>query len=283
MRARPLAAVAAELGEGPLWHPERGEVFWVDILRGEVHACDLSGNDEVVQVHAEPVGAVALTADGDVLAATPRGLCRSDGIVVAPIPAGDSRLRMNDGKPDPVGRYVGGTMTVGDATAGAGSLWGLDGGVPPRRLLDHVTIPNGLAWSADGTTLYWIDTPTGSIDAFDYDLSTGRIDGRRTVVHIDEALGSPDGMTIDRDGALWVALWGGGAVHRYVDGALDVVIDVPTPFVTCPSFVGPDLDVLVITTASIEFAVPPAGAGDLYIADVGVSGRAPNQLGPWAR
>jgi len=276
-----LAAVSAELGEGPTWHAERGEVIWTDILRGEVHACDLLGVDRVEQRHDEPVGAVALTESGAVFVATPRGLCRADGSLVAEIPIEADDLRMNDGKPDPRGRYVGGTMTLGDARQGAGSLWSLDG-VTVTRLIGEVTIPNGLAWSAEGTMLYWIDTPTGRVDCFDYDPASGSLTDRRIAVTIDPALGSPDGMCIDSEGGLWVALWGGGAVRRYVDGVCVEIVEVGTPYVTCPAFVGSELDILVITTASIEFDEPVSGAGDLYIADPGVVGPQPLRLGTWA-
>jgi sugar lactone lactonase YvrE len=282
MKAERFAAVAAELGEGPTWDHNAEVVYWVDILRGEIHALDLDGQDRLVRTHDEPVGAIALTASGEVIAATPRGLCRADGTVVMPIPQEAPNLRMNDGKPDPAGRFVGGTMTLGDASPEAGSLWSLDGSGSASRLVADATIPNGLAWSADGTVLYWIDTPRQRIDVFDYDIATGKMGERRSFVEIDLAVGSPDGMCIDNDDGLWVALWGGSAVHRYVDGQLDEVIELPTPFVTCPAFAGPTLDHLVITTASIEFDTPPAAAGDLFVVQPGVAGCLPNRLGSWA-
>jgi sugar lactone lactonase YvrE len=277
-----LSAVGAELGEGPIWHTERREVIWVDILRGEVHACGLDGVDRTEQVHEDPVGAVALTAGGEVLAATPRGLRRADGTVVAEIPRESVDLRMNDGKPGPDGRFVGGTMTIGEARQAAGSLWSVEGATDVTRLVADVTIPNGLAWSADGREFYWIDTPTGRVDAFDYDVATGAIANRRPLFEIDESVGAPDGMCIDSEGGLWIALWGGNAVRRYVNGVCEEIIELPTPFVTCPTFVGEKLDQLVITTASIEFDRRPPGAGDLYIADAGVVGSPPNRLGAWA-
>jgi sugar lactone lactonase YvrE len=277
-----LSAVGAELGEGPTWRAETDEVVWVDILRGEVHACTLDGVDRIEQRHTEPVGAVALTGSGAVVAATPRGLCRADGTVIVGIPREADDLRMNDGKPDPAGRFVGGTMTFPDVRPGAGSLWSLDGSSPAVRIVAGVTIPNGLAWSADGSRLYWIDTPTRRIDVFDYDLADGTITNRQPHIEIEAAAGHPDGMCIDAEGGLWVALWGGSAVRRYVDGECEEIIDLPTPYVTCPAFVGERLDQLAITTASTEFDDPPDGAGDLYIVDVGVVGCAPGRLGAWA-
>jgi len=139
------------------------------------------------------------------------------------------------------------------------------------KLLDDVTISNGLCWSSDGSTLFYIDTPTQRIDAFDYDLETGRISKRRTIVRIPEEVGSPDGMTIDDDDGLWVAMWGGSAVHHYVDGRLESVISVPTPHVTCPAFVGGRL---VITTAKEPCPDDPI-AGHIFIADTGIGGPSP--------
>ncbi|MBT5852008.1 MAG: SMP-30/gluconolactonase/LRE family protein [Acidimicrobiaceae bacterium] len=281
MRASILSRVGAELGEGPLWRSETAEVLWVDVLRGEVHALDLGGNDRLVATLGEPVGAIALDNDGRVLAATPRGLTDLDGRLVASIPLEAEDLRMNDGKPDPFGRFVGGTMTLDQPREGAGSLWSLDGS-GSTRLVSGVTISNGLAWNAIGTELYWIDTPTGRVDVFDYDAATGSAVNRRTFVEIPADAGSPDGMCIDSEGGLWVALWGGGAVRRYEAGELTAIVDVPTPLVTCPTFAGDRLDMLVVTTASVDFEAPPRGGGDIYAAEIGVSGTEPHRLGEWA-
>src|SRR5262249_10956747 len=128
----------------------------------------------------------------------------------------------------------------------------------------------------DGATLYFIDSPTRRVDAFSYDLATGGVANQRSVFEIADADVEPDGMCIDAEGGLWVALWGGGAVHRYIGGRLAATIELPTPYVTCPTFAGPELDELVITTASKPFADKggeiPDGAGDLYTARPGVRG-----------
>ena len=166
-------------------------------------------------------------------------------------------------------------------------LWSLDepsgawslGGGDATCLVTEATIPNGLAWSGDGQTLFWIDTPTGRVDAFDYDLETGAASERRPHLRIDPDWGSPDGMCIDTDGRLWIALWGGSSVRAFEGSTCVDVVELPTPLVTCPTFAGPDLDRLVITTASID--VPPGspGAGDLYVVDPGVSGFEAHRLG----
>lgn len=281
MKAERLLAAGAELGEGPVWRAESGEVVWVDILCGEIHATSLDGASRLERQHAMPVGAVALTAAGDVLASTPIGLADDRGVVRSPLVQTAPDVRANDGKPDPAGRFVGGTMTVGDARPGAGALWSM-AGADAVALVDGATIANGLAWTADGTTMYWIDTPSGRIDAFDYDVETGAVGARRTHVVIEESWGSADGMCIDDAGRLWVAFWGGSSVRCFDGSECVEIVELPTPLVTCPTFAGPDLDRLVITTASIDVPADSPGAGDVYIAAPGCTGPAPNRLGPWA-
>ena len=284
IQASRLLEVGCSLGEGPLQHSD-GDLYWVDINEHRLYRWDRVGDPAVVAFD-EPVSAVAETTDG-VLVATAAGLVhlrrRGDRVLVAPLPRASSDLRMNDGKADPFNRFVGGTMGRPGPRPGAGSLWSFGGG-PPEELVADVTISNGLAWSTDGGTMFYIDSPTHRVDAFDYDGSTGRVSNRRTVVEIPVGAAGPDGMCIDTDGGLWVALWGGSAVHRYVDGELDTVVEVPTPYVTCPAFAGPGLDELVITTASEPFeSDAPPGAGDLYVARPGVLGPSPFviDVGAW--
>ncbi|HIG25563.1 MAG TPA: SMP-30/gluconolactonase/LRE family protein [Acidimicrobiia bacterium] len=282
MQAERLLAAGAELAEGPVWDTQAQEVVWVDVLAGQINRLSLSGQVGSPTQMSTSVGALAFTATNSWLAATPDGLCRLDDrslVVGLPLQAPD--LRMNDGKVDPQGRFVGGTMTTGRPRKGAGSLWSF-GGAGVRMLVDGVTISNGLAWSADGCTMFYVDTPTQRIDAFDYDPSSGVVANRRPWAHIPSEMGAPDGMCIDVEGGLWVALWGGSAVVRLIDGTVTERIEVPTPQVTCPAFVGPKLDQLVITTAAIGLDPCPEGAGDLYICTPGVAGTLPNPLGSWA-
>jgi sugar lactone lactonase YvrE len=279
MTAKRLLSTRCVLGEGPV-QLRSGELAWVDILRGEIHRWDRARNTRRVIATREPVGAIAETTAGSLIAACRSGLRHIEGdegpgrlVIALPDPGGD--LRMNDGKADPAGRLVGGTMTLGDPRPRAGSLWSWRDGAAVE-LVAHITISNGLAWSADGSTLFFIDSPTRRIDAFSYDLATGSVTNRRTLVELPEGVGTPDGMCIDAEGGLWVALWGGSAVHRYVGGRLAATIELPTPYVTCPTFAGPELDELVITTASEPFvdsgSEVPDGAGDLYTARPGIRG-----------
>jgi sugar lactone lactonase YvrE len=271
----------ATLGEGPVWDDEHQRLVWVDILPGLVHRFDpATGGDHVFRA-GKPVGSAALRRGGGLVLAVEDGFAlldpawrRLDQVAVVEHPG--PRARFNEGKCDPGGRFLAGTMAY-DETPGAASLYRLDSDFAVTRLLDGVTISNGLAWTADGATVYYIDTPTQGVDAFDYEAETGRLGNRRRVVDVPAAAGMPDGMTIDTDGCLWVALWGGAAVHRYApDGRLDTVLSFPATNITCPVFGGPGLGVLYVTSARDSLgerqlaAQPHAGA--LFAVDAGACG-----------
>jgi sugar lactone lactonase YvrE len=184
----------------------------------------------------------------------------------------DPRVRMNDGGCDPDGRFYCGSMAYA-STAGRGSVYRLDPDGSSRAVLSGVTVSNGLAWSPDGSTAYYVDSGTRRVDAFDYDPERGW-SGRRPAVQVDPTAGIPDGLAVDADGYLWVALHGGGAVHRYRPGGhLDGRVELPVSQVTACTFGGPGLDQLYITTSRLDMdpAAEP-GAGALFRADVGVTG-----------
>ncbi|HTI30100.1 MAG TPA: SMP-30/gluconolactonase/LRE family protein, partial [Methylomirabilota bacterium] len=197
---------------------------------------------------------------------------------IAAIPEAGPGLRFNDGKCDPAGRFWAGTMTY-DAALGAGALYRLDPDGQARMVLDEVTISNGLAWSLDGGTMYFIDTPTQRVDAFSFDGVTGEIGDRRPEIHLPPEAGAPDGMTIDAEGGLWIALWGGAAVHRYLDGRLDQVIELPVSQPTSCCFGGASLDELYVTSAREGLSAPRLRAeplaGALFRVRPGVRGLAP--------
>jgi sugar lactone lactonase YvrE len=158
--------------------------------------------------------------------------------------------RMNDGKCDSAGRFWAGTMSL-TLEKGAGSLYRLDADYHVSAVLSDLTLSNGLGWSPDDRTMYFIDSVTQGIDAFAYDATTGVITNRRRLIDIAPELGMPDGMTIDADGGIWVGLWGGWAVHRYSpEGHLDRVVRLPVGLVTSCAFGGSDLGDLYITTAA---------------------------------
>ena len=252
------------LGEGPCYDERTGRVWWVDIL-GRRLLWRTFATDEAGELHLpEHVGAVVPDRSDGLIVCLPAGPALLPGaagsapyqevrpVPLAPFPvdpAGPPALRANDAKADPAGRLWLGTMAYDDTPA-AGALYRLDPGAATlRTMVDGVTISNGLGWSPHAPLMYYVDTPTARVDLFDYDPGTGEIVNRRRFVPVEG--GHPDGLCVDADGCVWVALWGGGGVCRYTpDGDLDRIIAVPTPLVTSCAFAGADLRTLVITTAA---------------------------------
>lgn len=260
-----LVAAGAQLAEGPIWDPRSGRLAWVDIPARRMVLTDVgTGASEVIPVPLD-VGAVAPRADGGFVAALQDGFwVVGDGPPrrITAIAEARPGLRFNDGKCDPAGRFWAGTMAY-DQAPGAAALYRLDPNGRVSRMLDGVTVSNGLAWSSDGETMYYADTPTQRIDAFTFVPGTGGIGDRRPVIQISPELGAPDGLTIDAEGGLWVALWGGGAVHRYLDGRLDRVIRLPVSQPTSCTFGGVDLDELFVTSAWDGLTAPERRAQPL--------------------
>lgn len=264
----------SRLGEGPCWVD--GSLLWVDISAGQVHRYDPVGGSHDTADVGQAVGALVPRAGGGLVLAARDGFAAFDldtGAfeLIAAVETDRPGNRMNDGKCDRAGRFFAGTK-ADDDTTGAGALYCLEiGGV--RQVLDKVSISNGIGWSPDERLMYYVDTPTGRIDVFDYDAATGGLAQRRRFVDIPEDCGLPDGLCVDADGAVWIALWGGGAVHRYrADGGLDRVLRLPVSDVTCCAFGGADLDVLYITTARTD--EPESGA--LFRCWPGVTGQPAN-------
>ena len=241
-------------GEGPVWHASWPGLRWVDMLAGDVLTLDRTTG----QVHRTHAGSVAAALrprqGGGVVLALERGFALGNDELTEIRPLGDlwsdPAVRMNEGGCDPDGRFYCGSMSY-TGEHGRGSLYRLDTDGSVSLVLDRVTISNGLAWSPDGGTAYYVDTPTQCVDAFDY--VDGTLIHRRHLLHIEPELGAPDGLTVDSEGHLWVALWGGGAVHRYSpEGKLVDRVGVPTPRVTACTFGGSDLDDLLITTSKVD-------------------------------
>jgi sugar lactone lactonase YvrE len=274
-----VVAAGAELGEGPMWDARSGRIAWVDILDRRMHLTDpVTGATESIETPFH-VGAIAPRANGGFIAALQDGFwVMGDGPPrrIASVPEARPSVRFNDGKCDPAGRFWAGTMAY-DQARGAGALYRLDAEGRPTLVIDGVTISNGLDWSLDGGTMYYVDSPLQRIDAFDYVPSTGEISDRRTVVKVAPEMGTPDGLTVDADGGIWVALWGGSAVHRYLDGRLERVIKLPVSQPTSCAFGGAELDELYVTSASEGLsdsdrrAQPLAGA--LFRIRPGIRGR----------
>ncbi|MFI8770248.1 SMP-30/gluconolactonase/LRE family protein [Streptomyces sp. NPDC053792] len=307
LRAVPCSPLPGRLTEGPVWDPRRQELLWVDIPEGLVHRAALTPRENLPEAAQgerlpgaapgeglpdlapvgtlrfdRPVGAVLPCASGALLAAAGTSVLHlAEGRPVteaveraAPVLPDDGLARrMNDAAVDPAGRLLAGTMAY-DESPGAGALYRLDGdGLV--TLLGSVTISNGLGWSPDGTRLYYADSPTGRVDVFAYDTETGALTDRRPFAVLDR--GVPDGLTVDSEGRVWVAVWGGGEVLAFeADGTLHARVEVPASHVTSCAFAGPGLDVLVVTTASVgldeERLRAEPDAGRLFVCRPGATG-----------
>ncbi len=249
----------AALGEGPLWSAKDRCLYWVDIDAGHVHLFDpVSAADRTIRV-GQAVGTVVPRRRGGVMLALRHGFASLDlqtervEMLVDPQP--DEGTRFNDGKCDPAGRFWAGTLDPTDAPR-RGALYRLDADLSVHTMIPRVTIANGIAWSLDARTLYFIDTPTLRVTAFDYDNHSGNIANPRTVVEIPEEDGWPDGMAIDAAGNLWIGMWEGYQVGCWNPrtGRKLASIRVPAKRVTACAFGGENLDELYITTARMELS-----------------------------
>jgi sugar lactone lactonase YvrE len=275
----------AELGEGPTWDPATGDLLWVDIFGRRVHRFNpASGTEGPSLTVAQDVGAVVPRQNGGLAMAVAGAFVLLEPGATQPattIPVEGDRptSRMNDGKCDPAGRFWAGTMAYA-ATPGAGSLYRLDPDLTVTRMIEGTTISNGLGWSPDGLTMYFIDSSLGAVDAFTFDPASGKIADRRRIIDIPPDLGLADGMTVDLAGGIWVALYGGSAIRRYhPDGTLDQIVELPCSLVTSCAFGGKLLDELFITTASVglsaaELTSQPM-AGGLFSCLPGLTGQPP--------
>ncbi|MBO0683427.1 MAG: SMP-30/gluconolactonase/LRE family protein [Candidatus Dormibacteraeota bacterium] len=266
-------------GEGPLWDARQRVLWWVDVAAGLVHRLDpSSGVDTAIDV-GQPVGAVGLREPRGLVLALRDGFGVLDGgevRMLAEVEADRPEQRMNDGASDPRGCFWAGTMAE-DERPEAGSLYRLDPDGSVTRMLERLTISNGIDWSPDGTRMYFVDSGQKAVDVFDYDLDDGSISRRRH--HAELAGGGvPDGLCVDSEGAIWVARFGGWAVERYTpQGELERRLPVPAAQVTKPAFGGPDLRDLYLTTArkglaEAELRSQPH-AGSIFRARPGVAGK----------
>jgi sugar lactone lactonase YvrE len=270
-----------ELAEGPVWDGARGLLRWVDILPGQVHAFDPVTSAHTWFDAGDPVGTVGLTRSGGLVLALVDRFVLADYDGQHPRQLGAftidrSVVRFNDGKPDPWGNFCAGTC----AWAPNGppcALYRLrpDGAV--GEIVGDVGLSNGLDWSDDRTAFYFADSATGGVDVFDTEPDTGTLGRRRRFVTVG---GVPDGLTLDAEGGLWVAVWGLGELRRYTPaGQLDAVVRLPVSQVTSVAFGGTDLSTLYITTAR-EDTTPDhlreqSHAGDIFACSPGVTGRPP--------
>lgn len=276
---------AAALGEGAVWSVRDGVLWWVDILAPALHCFDPATGDDRAWPMPEPIGCVALGGDGRTLVALASGLSWFEPAtgyleLGARIEADIVTSRLNDGRCDHQGRLWVGSM---DSRPGPlGSLYRCNPGAKAHRMLGDITVPNALAFSPDGQTMYFSDTPTRRIRAFDLDPATGDLSNGRVFATV--IRGAPDGATVDAEGGLWVACWDDACLQRYrPDGALDAEIAMPVPRPTCLAFGGPDLGTLYATSA--RTGLDPAAlaraplSGGVFALRPGVAGRAEPMFG----
>lgn len=248
MQAELIFDAKATLGEGPAWDAKTETLYWVDILEKRVYA----GIELLAQLD-DFIGCLAPCRNGHLLLG--KRLSFAD---FEPASARERVLaslsepttnRINDGKCDPAGRFLAGTLDMSEKDSN-GVLYSFDG-KNTTRLLDGIRISNGLTWSPDYKTFYYIDTPTRKVKAFDYDVSTGQIANPRVVIHVPEALGWPDGMTCDMDGNLWIAMWGGAQVTQWNPSTAKLLEQVSIPAWLSSSciFGGRDMNELYVTSA----------------------------------
>ena len=274
MRAEQVTGPVAYHGEGPVWSERWGGLRWVDMLAGDI--LYLAADGAIDRRHVGTVAAVLRPRrQGGAVIGVERGFALEDADGTLEYLGelwSDTHVRMNEGGCDPDGRFYCGSMAY-DQRPGAGALYRLDPDGSVHVVLENVTISNGLEWSPDGSRAYYTDTPTQRIDVFDYDGDSG-LTGRRPFAEVPAEAGGPDGLTVDEEGGVWVALYGGGAVRRYTpEGVLDEVIEVPAKQVTACTFGGSDLDQLFITTSreGLGDGDDPL-AGSLFRSAVGVTG-----------
>lgn len=260
INVEPACDFTAQLGEGVLWDQHAQLLYWVDITGKKLLIFNPETQTNSIFDLPQQVGTVVVTDRGTVLVAMESEIAEldpRDGTLVKRLdiePHLDTN-RCNDGKCDPAGRFWVGTMSMIKAPR-AGALYRIDSRLEPVGMIEQVTTSNGIVWNRDSTVMYYIDTGTRRVDAFDFDLSAGTVENRRTVFALDHSLGAPDGMAIDAEGLLWVALFGGSAVIR-IDpdqGVLTDRIEIPAPNVTSVAFGGADMSTLYITTASIAMS-----------------------------
>lgn len=276
------------LGEGVFWFENR--VWWVDIDAGKLHSVNAEAQDRQTYEMGRRIGAAAPVDGRRFVVALEDGVGIFDRekreIEIFSSPEkGVAGNRFNDGKCDPQGRFLAGSINMNGAER-TSALYSFDGAGTCRKIYAPVTISNGLAWSADGQTLYYIDTPTFEIVAFSYDLRSGALSNLKTVVRVPQECGYPDGMTIDEAGKLWVAHWGGGAVRCWCPETGECLAEVRLPCLrpSCCSFGGENLDRLFITSArtggSEEDIAQHPLSGSVFVCEPGARGR-PIQAFRW--
>ncbi|AMR34059.1 hypothetical protein A0256_22725 [Mucilaginibacter sp. PAMC 26640] len=289
MNATLLYQTNALLGEGAIWDHVENKLYWVDIEGCTFNIYDVGRNKNKVYNVQKTVGTVVPVNSNTVLLALEDGLAflnLTDGTIAYQLswPLHEENKRFNDGKCDGQGRFWVGSLTKGQGT-GSNKLYCVTPNFTITEKLNNLTISNGIAWSVCGNYMYHIDTPTSQVIKYDFDYHTGAISNPQIIIKVPPEDGYPDGMTIDANGKLWIALWDGFCVAQYnpETGQLLQKVMVPAPKVTSCAFGGEKLDKLFITTASCEMTSEELAqyplSGSLFVADTGVTGVRSNFFG----
>ena len=277
MQPKLIADYACQVGEGPLWHPDEKRLYWVDIPRGRIFRYDPATGAHEICFEGEAIGGFTIQADGALLLFMARGAIKvwREGTlttVVDEIPA-ERDGRFNDVIADPEGRVFCGTMSTRDHPA---SLYRLDTDGTLTHVLGDIGTSNGLGFTPDGRQMYYTDTRPHDIYLFDYERATGEIANQRVFAHVPDqpGEGGPDGMTVDAEGYVWSARWGGSCLVRYApDGTEERRVTFPAPKVSCVTFGGPDYTDMYVTTAGGDNkAEDGPGAGALFHLNLGIRG-----------
>lgn len=279
MVSRPAIEIVLDhtclLAEGPVWDDVQELICWVDILNGELYQFSPHSKKQTTIALHQMIGAFALCSDGNLIVVLQNGFAfvdRTNGSIKM-ISDPEIHLtgnRFNDGKCDPGGRFWAGTMSLLE-TPEVGAVYMMDNDLTVTQKIPSVSISNGMAWSMDGTVFYFIDSPARCVDAYDFDVKSGQISNRRIVVQVPEADGFPDGMTIDEEGMLWIAHWGGWQVARWnpANGEKLFSFKLPVEKITSCTFGGDELKDMYITSAKVGLSETESKeqplAGSLFV------------------
>jgi L-arabinonolactonase len=279
-----LCDVKPVLGEGPLWDADSQRLYFIDSLGKRVFRCTANGGEMRSWIVPEPVGSMALRQRGGAIVALKSGFHTLDfltgEVLRVAVPEPDMpNNRLNDGKVDAAGRFIAGSMDMGESTPN-GNLWSLAPDFSLKKLDQGIICSNGPCWSPDGKTLYFADSFSGAMSAYDYDVTTGNVSNKRIFVTVDPSRGgAPDGATVDEEGFVWSATVFDGRIKRYApDGSIDREIEMPVVKITSLAFGGPELDTLFVTSMAEPPLPQHPGDGPLRgstfrIRGLGVRGR----------
>jgi xylono-1,5-lactonase len=249
-----LLDITSEHGEGPVWDDQTGALYWVDLLKGDYHVFHIGSGEHHCFNAGQPLGVLALREKGGMIMALRDGFAwvdkKGDLPMLIHSPEPGAGTRFNDGAVDPAGRFFAGTMTF-DGKENRGNLYSLDSNHQLRHLEHALFIPNGMGWSLDGNTFFLTDTNANLIYAYDYDVGSGSISNKRKFIEFSPHE-FPDGFAMDSEGGFWIAMWGGGALHRYDRGGRKMAaFDLPVQYPTSCCFGGKDMSTLFITSSRL--------------------------------